>query len=127
MKHRIVPSLIVTVGLAVGCALAAEGKATPAPAAPAKVQGEILDMACYMSHEAKGPQHASCAASCLKGGQPMGLLATDGTVYLLAADHGDPSAFNKAKELAGKQVEVEGERAERAGIKAITIKSVKPL
>ena len=113
-----------TIGAA-GASAADEHK-HPAPAS-AKFQGEILDMACYMAHEAKGVEHASCAASCLKGGQPMGLLATDGTVYLLAADHGDASAFNKAKELAGKKVEVEGERAERAGIKAITVKAVKPL
>ena len=27
------------------------------------VQGEILDMACYVAHEAKGPDHAGCASS----------------------------------------------------------------
>jgi hypothetical protein len=91
------------------------------------VQGEVLDMACYMAHEGKGPQHAACAAMCLNAGQPMGLLAKDGTVYLLTGDHDDTSAFVKAKEFAGKNVEITGETANRAGIKAITVKSVKPL
>ena len=91
------------------------------------VQGEILDMACFVAHESKGPKHASCAAMCLKAGQPVGLLAKDGTVYLLFGDHDDTSAFVKAKELAAKNVEIEGEAANRDGIKGIIVKSVKPL
>ena len=91
------------------------------------VQGEILDMACFVSHEGQGPKHAACAAKCLKDGQPMGLLAKDGTVYLLLGDHQDISAFNKAKELAAKNVEITGEPSSRNGIKAITVTSVKPL
>jgi hypothetical protein len=127
MRHRFAASLIVASGLVLGGFASAADEAHHAAPANAKFQGEILDMACYMAHEAKGPDHASCAATCLKGGQPMGLLAADGAVYLLAADHGDPSAFNKAKEFAGKKVEIEGEAASRAGIKAITVKAVKPL
>ncbi len=91
------------------------------------VQGEILDLACYVGHEAKGPKHASCAAMCLKAGQPMGLLAKDGTVYLLLGDHDDTSAFNTAKEMAAKNVEIAGEPVSRDGIKGIIVKSVKPL
>ena len=56
------------------------------------VRGEILDMACYIAHGAKGDDHAGCAKRCVKGGQPMGLLAEDGTVYLLYAGHKDASA-----------------------------------
>lgn len=91
------------------------------------VQGEILDLACYVGHEAKGPKHASCATMCLKAGQPMGLLAKDGTVYLLLGDHDDTSAFNTAKEMAAKNVEIAGEPVSRDGIKGIIVKSVKPL
>jgi len=91
------------------------------------VQGEILDLACYVAHEAKGPKHASCATMCLKAGQPAGLLAKDGTVYLLLGDHDDTAAFDKAKELAAKNVEIAGEPVSRDGIKAIIVKSVKPL
>ena len=35
------------------------------------VKGEVLDMACYVSHGAKGPDHAACAKRCAKGGQPI--------------------------------------------------------
>ena len=91
------------------------------------VQGEVLDMSCYVAHDGKGPAHAACAAKCMKDGQPVGLLAKDGTVYLLFADHGDTSAFAKTKDLVSKNVEIEGAPADKAGIKGITVKAVKAL
>ena len=91
------------------------------------VRGEVVDMACYMAHEAKGPEHATCAARCVEGGQPMGLLAEDGTVYLLYANHKDGSAFESTKEYAGQNVVISGIMATRAGIKGLEVNSVKPL
>jgi len=91
------------------------------------VQGEILDMACYMAHEAKGPDHAGCAKKCAEGGQPIGLLTEDGTVYLLYANHKDGSAFETAKKHAGQSVEITGGAADRAGIKGLEVLGVKPL
>jgi len=91
------------------------------------VHGEILDMACYVAHAAKGADHASCAKRCVKGGQPMGLLAKDGTVYLLFASHSDPTAFNAAKEFAGKDVEITGPSSKHGGIAGIEVQSVKAM
>lgn len=91
------------------------------------VRGEILDMACYVAHEAKGPDHAACAKRCVKGGQPMGLLAEDGTVYLLYANHKDGSAFEQAKEFAGQKVEIVGIAATQAGVRGLEVSSVKKL
>lgn len=91
------------------------------------VQGEILDMACYVAHESKGPDHASCAKRCVLGGQPMGLLATDGTVYLLYASHSDGAAFEQAKEHAGQKVEISGVATTQAGINGLEVHGVKPL
>lgn len=90
-------------------------------------KGEILDLACYISHEGKGIKHQKCALTCLKNGQPMGLLTEDGTVYLLFADHQDSKAFDEAKNYAAEQVEITGVFSERAGIKAITVQSVKKI
>ena len=91
------------------------------------VQGEILDMACYVGHGATGPDHAACAKRCVKGGQPMGLLADDGTVYLLYADHADSTAFEAAKEFAGEKVEIKGKPASQSGVKGIEVHAVKTL
>jgi len=116
-----------------GAALAAAAILTSVAAAEhmvaksVTVQGEVLDMACYLAHDGHGPGHAACAKKCLKQGQPMGLLAKDGTVYLLFADHADASAFDATKGFAGQNVEIKGEPAEKSGIKGITVQGVKPV
>jgi hypothetical protein len=91
------------------------------------VTGEVLDLSCYLGHGGMGEGHSGCAAKCLKGGQPMGLLGTDGAVYVLFADHSDAAAFEKAKDLAGKKVEVTGDVANKDGMKGLTVKGVKAL
>lgn len=83
--------------------------------------GEILDVACYIGNDAKGSDHAGCAKSCVKNGQPMGLLLEDGAVVLLAADHKDGSAYESLKDLAGENAEVTGTLAEKDGMKVLTV------
>jgi len=88
------------------------------------VKGEILDLACYVGHEAKGPGHADCAKRCVKGGQPMGLLAEDGTLYLLVANHQDGTPYEAAKDKAGEIVTVRGVVSERGGMRALEVQAV---
>jgi hypothetical protein len=57
-------------------------------------------------------------------GQPVGLLAKDGALYLLVADHSNPEPYRKARSLAGEQVEIRGELSEKDGIKALSIDEV---
>jgi hypothetical protein len=128
MKARTLIVAVAVAALACSMTLAAEGKTAEKAAEKAStVQGEVLDLACYMGHGGQGEGHAGCAAKCLKGGQPMGLLGTDGTVYVLIGDHMDASAFEKTKEFAGKKVEVTGELATKGGLKGITVTGVKAL
>lgn len=101
--------------------------AAVADGADVTVKGEVLDLACYVAHNGEGADHAGCAMKCLKSGQPMGLKAEDGTVYVLFADHGDAAAYDEAKGLAGKMVQVSGPVADKAGIKGLTVHEVKAL
>lgn len=112
----------MSIVLAGGAVLAEEKQADEVT-----IRGEVLDLACYVGQEAKGTEHAGCAKKCLKQGQPMGLLASDGTVYLLFADHADATAYNQAKELAGKNVEIRGAGANKGSLKGITVHQVKPV
>ncbi len=89
------------------------------------VTGEVVDMACYLGHDGKGPEHKKCAARCAEMGQPVGLLTADGKLYLLVADHTDASAYVKARKLAGEEVTVRGENTTKDGINALTVKDVK--
>ena len=38
------------------------------------IEGEVLDLGCYTSREARGPDHAACAARCIGSGTPAGLI-----------------------------------------------------
>ena len=87
--------------------------------------GEVVDLACYVANGAKGTDHAGCAKSCVKNGQPMGLLTDDGTLVLLAADHKDGAAYDALKDLAGDKADVMGSLAEKDGMKIVTVTGAK--
>ncbi len=87
--------------------------------------GEVVDLACYVSSGAKGADHAGCAKSCVKGGQPMGLLTDDGTLVLLSADHKNGQPYEELKDLAGEMADVVGTLAEKDGMKMVTVTGAK--
>ena len=91
---------------------------------PKTVTGEILDMKCYMTSGEKGDGHKECAAMCIKGGAPMGILADDGKVYLLIEGK-NSGAFEEAKKHAGETVTVTGDLSEKKGVQALVVTEVK--
>jgi len=93
---------------------------------PRTVTGEILDMKCYMTSGAHGEGHKDCAAMCIKGGAPMGILADDGKVYLLIEGKNDSGAFEEAKKHAGETVTITGTLSEKNGVQALIVIEVKP-
>ena len=88
------------------------------------VTGEILDMECYMNSGAHGPDHKECAASCISRGEPVGILADDGKVYLLIKGK-DAAGFAEAKKHAGEMVTVTGTLSEKGGVQALIVSEVK--
>jgi hypothetical protein len=90
------------------------------------VTGEILDMKCYMTSGAHGENHKDCAAMCIKGGAPMGILVDDGKVYLLIEGKNDSGAFEEAKKHAGETVTITGTLSEKNGVQALIVTEVKP-
>lgn len=111
--------------VAVAFADAEKGKAKPgaeaAGAKPQSLTGELVDMGCYMVHEAKGEKHAGCASKCIANGMPMGLLTADGKLYLITLDHDNADPYNKCKDWAAKQVTLTGTISARAGIHSIDV------
>ena len=82
-----------------------------------KVTGEVIDMACYIDHNATGAKHADCAKKCITSGLPVGLKADDGKTYLLIGEH---VPLNKELEqYAAKKITVEGKITSRDGINLI--------
>ena len=99
--------------------------AMPAFAADMTVKGEVVDIACATGKKdaGKGDAHASCAMSCAKSGQPVGVLTAD-AIYTVTGDY----AANKNAKLldfVAKKVIVTGEVTEKDGVKSINVKSIK--
>jgi hypothetical protein len=90
------------------------------------IQGELLDMACYSAKGASGEGHKSCADACIKGGAPMGILTSDGKVYLLVENHDKKNAYAEAKKHAGEQITATGTFSDRGGINTLIVDDVKP-
>jgi len=106
---------------------AAGAKEAKAESKATTLKGEIVDMGCFIGHGARGEKHSDCAAKCIAGGMPMGLLTDKGTVYLLTMNHDNPDAFNQCKEMAAAMVELTGTLGERGGLKAMDVTAVKPM
>ena len=96
--------------------------ALPAFAADMTVKGEVVDIACATSKKeaGKGAAHASCAMSCAKGGQPVGILTAD-AIYTVTGDY---AANKNAKilDFVAKTVTVTGAITEKDGTKSINVK-----
>ena len=88
------------------------------------ITGEVVDMGCWLGHAARGEKHVSCATKCLDQGMPMGLLTSNGTLYLVTLDHDNADPYHQLKTLAGKDVTVTGELLSRSGMKAIEASAV---
>ena len=91
------------------------------------VQGEIVDMACYMAKGSRGAAHKSCAQMCAKKGVPIGVLTDAGEVYLLLDDHNNPDPYDGAKKLAGERAEISGKKFSKQGVASIVVGGAKGL
>ncbi len=129
MRKSIIPFVLSVMVAAAGSSWAHEGHDSEHGTGGKEitVQGELVDLSCYMAHEGKGPKHAQCAKMCVLGGAPLGLLANDGTVYLLVDQHSSAKAkkpYAEAKKLVAENVKLSGDLYERGGLKTIIVEKV---
>jgi hypothetical protein len=89
------------------------------------LQGEIVDLACYLSKGSRGSSHRVCAQKCAERGIPIGVLTDDGNVFLLLEDHSDEEPYEDAKKLAGDRAEVKGKKFTKPGIVGIVVGEIK--
>jgi hypothetical protein len=83
-------------------------------AASKEVTGEVVDMMCYVDHNAVGEKHGqSCGAKCIKSGGPVGIVS-EGKAYLVVGEHKPMN--DQLAEYCGKNVTLKGKLAERGGI-----------
>src|SRR5688572_13097887 len=102
-------------------ALIAEDKKTDAKSVT--LSGEVVDMHCYITRDAKGAEHAGCSNACISRDVPAGFLAEDGTLYLLVNEK-PVSVKDKIAGKAGKKVTAKGRVVEKSGVKVMQLVSV---
>ena len=117
--------LLPSAGFAVTPDAAPEGKRI-------QIKGEIIDTWCYYSGVMGGPDavvgsaHHTCALWCSAGGIPVGLLAEDGTVYMIIktdeddTSNGSPTALR----MAAHTIEADGMHYERDGLNYLVVNHV---
>lgn len=110
------------VATAVSIFLAASAS-PPAALADDTLEGEILDLACYIGRNAKGPSHTRCAQTCAEHGMPLGLLTDDGKVYILYPKHGAEEGFEAVKKLAGTDAKITGRVDQKDSLLGIEVHS----
>ena len=87
---------------------------------PVTITGEIVDMHCYASRGAHGADHAGCSNACISRDVPVGLLTSDGMLYLLLNEK--PVAVkDKVAGMAGKTVKATGKVSEKNGVKVLQL------
>lgn len=113
IKSAIAVTFIGVLGFAPIASAEEQGKDSLDAAASKQITGEVVDMMCYLDHNAMGEKHAGCAAKCIKGEGPVGIVS-NGKAYLVVGDHKPMN--DTLAQFAGKTVTVKGKLAERGGI-----------
>ena len=89
--------------------------------------GEIVDFSCYLQVGKHGEKHRSCGQKCFTAGQPIGLLAENGGLYMLMDEEHDlrrdgQTEFRKAAvDHASHIMEVTGTQSSFGGFKALYV------
>ena len=110
----IVVASFATAPLALAHDPAEHGKENLSAGAEKSVTGEIVDMMCYVDHNAIGEEHGkSCGAKCIKSGGPVGIVS-DGKAYLVVGEHKPMN--DQLADSCGKTITLKGKLAERGGV-----------
>ena len=91
------------------------------------VEGEVLDMVCFMAHEGKGPKHKACAQKCVHDGAAVGLVTSDGKVYLVIENHKKKEPYQQVKKLAAEKVKITGPVYIKGGVQSIVVENAEKL
>src|SRR6184192_4494608 len=120
-RHAILKIAVAAtlIGALTACplAIAQEHEHASDTSASKTVTGEIVDMMCYVDHNAVGEKHGqSCGAKCVKSGGPVGIVS-DGKAYLVVGEHKPMN--DQLAEYCGKTITLKGKLADRGGVAMI--------
>ena len=91
----------------------------------ATIQGEVVDLWCYLEAGDRGAAKKPCATACAKAGNPIGLVDRNGQVYLTAGlnDH-EPGRVMLLDKMS-QEISVTGTVVRKGGVQMIYVESLK--
>ena len=91
----------------------------------ATIEGEVVDLWCYLEGGDRGPAKKDCATACATAGNPISVLDAKGNLYVTASlkDHVPSRALLLDK--ISEEVTVTGTVVRNGGVQMIYIESVK--
>ncbi len=124
-RTALLAPLIGALALAAPPAQAEEGKRV-------QITGEVIDTWCYFSGVMGGPDavvgsaHHTCALWCAAGGIPVGVLAEDGTVYMVVKWDGgaDVTTSDTLLTVQSHLITADGVHFERDGVNYLLVEEV---
>jgi len=106
------------------CALPLSAQAAQPAGDKVTLTGTVVDVNCYVTHQAQGAQHKACAVACANKGVGLAILTSDGTVYMpVSSKPADPQNSRMVQFAEGK-VKVTGTHRLVSGLHTIEIESI---
>jgi|SRR6185369_14301447 len=93
------------------------------------VTGEVVDVSCYLQLGKRGEAHVACGTKCLQHNQPIGLVDSDGKLYIVMAEEHHPRRDGRVDlksvfiPLLAKTVTVNGMEVEMKGYHALFVQA----
>jgi hypothetical protein len=89
----------------------------------ALLQGEIVDLPCYMVTGGRGADYQACALLCARKGVPIGIVTDAGELFLLLTESNNPEPYEAARQLAGQRAELTGRLVSKHGVASLIVES----
>jgi len=86
--------------------------------------GTVIDVNCYVTHQAQGAAHKACAVACANKGVGLAILTTDGTVYMPVSSKPADAQNSRLVQFAEGKVKVSGTHRLVSGLHTIEIESI---
>jgi hypothetical protein len=121
--------LTVLVCLAVPMLISAADDADSTAIGTLTVEGLVRDIACPLQNKKSTSTSYSkdCIATCLKAGSPLGILTSDGAVYVPVTTSMPDTGQNALKPFVGEHLKATGKVFLRNGTHAIEISEIHQL
>ena len=122
-------ALMLIISLSVPMLILAADDADSTAIGNLTVEGLVRDIACPLQNKKSTSTNYSkdCITTCLKAGSPLGILTSDGSVYVPVTESMPDTGQNALKPFVGEHVKATGKVFLRNGTHAIEISEIHQL